>query len=80
MQRVAIARAVAHKPRLLLADEPTGNLDSAAGDAVLNVLQEIHAQGTPIVMATHSEVAMRRATRVIRMRDGAIIHGQSDDN
>jgi putative ABC transport system ATP-binding protein len=78
MQRVAIARAVAHKPKLLLADEPTGNLDSVAGEAVLDLLQAIHSEGTPILMATHSEVAMKRATRVIRMRDGAVVHGYVD--
>jgi putative ABC transport system ATP-binding protein len=80
MQRVAIARAVAHKPKLLLADEPTGNLDSAAGEAVLELLQAIHSEGTPILMATHSEVAMKRATRVVRMCDGAIVHGHIDGN
>jgi putative ABC transport system ATP-binding protein len=78
MQRVAIARAVAHRPELLLADEPTGNLDSKAGETVLELLQAVHAQGTPIIMVTHSEAAMKCATRVIGMRDGAIVHGQID--
>jgi putative ABC transport system ATP-binding protein len=78
MQRVAIARAVAHRPELLLADEPTGNLDSKAGESVLDLLQAVHAQGTPVIMVTHSEAAMKRATRVIGMRDGAVVHGQID--
>ncbi|MFN4897169.1 MAG: ABC transporter ATP-binding protein [Pseudomonadota bacterium] len=74
MQRVAIGRAVAHQPALILADEPTGNLDSHAGGAVLSLLSEIHSQGTPIVMATHSDTAVSCCSRVLRMRDGAIIH------
>ena len=73
MQRVAIARAVAHSPKLIVADEPTGNLDSAAGEMVLSLLQEIQGEGTPIIMATHSDVAMRRCSRVISMRDGRIV-------
>lgn len=73
MQRVAIARAVAHSPALILADEPTGNLDSVAGESVLSLLVELHQQGTPIVMATHSESALTRCSRVIRMCDGVIV-------
>jgi putative ABC transport system ATP-binding protein len=76
MQRVAIARAVAHRPALILADEPTGNLDSAAGEGVLGLLTEVYQLGTPIVMATHSEAAIARCTRVLRMRDGVIIDGE----
>jgi putative ABC transport system ATP-binding protein len=73
MQRVAIARAVAHRPALILADEPTGNLDSVAGEAVLTLLGGLHQQGTPIIMATHSEAAVARCSRIIRMRDGVIV-------
>lgn len=76
MQRVAIARALAHRPALILADEPTGNLDSGSGDAVLSLLREVHQTGTPIVMATHSDAAVACCTRVVRMRDGAIIHAE----
>lgn len=74
MQRVAVARAIAHRPALILADEPTGNLDSSSGESVLALLQDIYDAGTPVVMATHSEVAMQRCTRIIRMQDGAIIN------
>ncbi len=74
MQRVAIARAVIHEPPLLLADEPTGNLDSENGARVLDLLRGISAEsGTTIVMATHSEAAAECATRVIRMKDGLVI-------
>jgi putative ABC transport system ATP-binding protein len=74
MQRVAIARAVVHRPALVLADEPTGNLDSVAGEAVLALLSDLHQQGTPIIMATHSETAVARCSRIIRMRDGVIVN------
>jgi putative ABC transport system ATP-binding protein len=75
MQRVAIARAVAHSPKIILADEPTGNLDSVAGEAVLRLLGDIQQTGVAVVMATHSEAAMKHCSRVIRMRDGAFIDG-----
>ncbi len=74
MQRVAIARAVIHDPPLLLADEPTGNLDSENGAHVLDLLRGISADiGTTIVMATHSDAAAECATRLIRMKDGRVI-------
>jgi len=73
LQRVALARAMVNGPRLLLADEPTGNLDSAAGRAVLDLLAALHReQGTTVLLATHSPEAAARAERVVRMRDGAI--------
>ena len=72
-QRVAIARAVAHRPRYILADEPTGNLDSVAGEKVLTLLQAIAAAGTAVIMATHSADALRYCSRTLRMRDGGII-------
>ena len=72
MQRVAIARALVHSPSLLLADEPTGNLDSATGDLILNLLRGIANSGTAIVMATHSAEAAAITDRVVRMRDGHI--------
>jgi ABC-type lipoprotein export system ATPase subunit len=73
MQRVAIARALVHAPRILLADEPTGNLDTATGNSILELLERIHAeQNMTIVMATHSEDAAALAGTVIRMRDGHI--------
>ncbi len=75
MQRVAIARAIAHKPALVIADEPTGNLDSVAGESVLDLLSALNSQGISIIMATHSDTAVARASRICRMRDGAIIDG-----
>ena len=73
MQRVGIARALVHRPRLLLADEPTGNLDTATGEAVLEVLRKVaKEQGAAILMATHSLESAAVADRVVRMRDGHI--------
>lgn len=74
MQRVAIARATVHHPPLILADEPTGNLDSQNGAQVLGVLmQRCRELGATVVMVTHSEDAARLADRIIRMKDGTII-------
>ena len=75
-QRVAIARALITDPELLLADEPTGNLDSVTGEEILNLLADLHADGRTILMVTHSEVAASYAERVIFMRDGQIINGE----
>ncbi len=72
-QRVAIARAVAHHPRYILADEPTGNLDSAAGASVLELLQRIASDGTAVLMATHSDGALRYCSRSLQMRDGELV-------
>jgi len=71
-QRVAIARALVTRPRVLLADEPTGNLDSAHGEEVMQLLQQINAEGTTIVMVTHSATHAARAARTVGMLDGAI--------
>jgi putative ABC transport system ATP-binding protein len=73
MQRVAIGRAIVHRPRLLLADEPTGNLDSKTGVSILELLREVHESMRPtIVMATHSETAAAYGDYIIRMQDGRI--------
>ncbi len=73
MQRVAIARALVQAPGLLLADEPTGNLDTATGNAILDLLGRIVAERkTAVIMATHSVEAAALATRIVRMRDGSI--------
>ncbi len=72
-ERVAIARAIVNKPPLILADEPTGNLDTKTGDKVLDMLGELHAEGRTIVMVTHSKENADRAERTIEIRDGEII-------
>jgi putative ABC transport system ATP-binding protein len=73
MQRAAIARALVHRPRLLIADEPTGNLDSANGARVLDLLVELHREtGVSILLATHAEEVAALAHRVVRMKDGRI--------
>jgi putative ABC transport system ATP-binding protein len=73
MQRAAIARALVHRPTLLIADEPTGNLDSANGAHVLDLLVELHREtGVSILLATHAEEVAALAHRVVRMKDGRI--------
>jgi putative ABC transport system ATP-binding protein len=72
-QRVAIARALVNKPSLLLADEPTGNLDSQTGREILDLFQELHARGNSIIMVTHEDDVAREAARVIRLRDGKVV-------
>jgi putative ABC transport system ATP-binding protein len=73
MQRVACARAVIHTPDFVIADEPTGNLDSHSGEKVLELLRELAQGGTSIIMATHSDGALEYCTRVIKMRDGVTL-------
>jgi putative ABC transport system ATP-binding protein len=73
MQRVAIARATIHRPSILLADEPTGNLDSHTGEIVLDLLVRLAAGGQAILMATHSAEAAAVCSRVVRMQDGRIV-------
>jgi putative ABC transport system ATP-binding protein len=72
-QRVAIARAVVANPKLILADEPTGNLDSKNGKDVMNLLSELNQEGTTIVMVTHSQHDSTFAHRVINLFDGQIV-------
>jgi putative ABC transport system ATP-binding protein len=72
-QRVAIARALVARPLILLADEPTGNLDSVHGDEVMHLLRSINAEGTTVIMVTHSMAHASQAARTLRMLDGRII-------
>lgn len=76
VQRAAIARALINNPSLIIADEPTGNLDSLSSRVVMELLSEIHAAGNTILMVTHNPELTRYANRVVYMHDGAIIHDQ----
>jgi putative ABC transport system ATP-binding protein len=72
-QRVAVARAVVNNPKLILADEPTGNLDSINGNEVMQMLSDLNEQGTTIIMVTHSEHDARYSHRIISMLDGKTV-------
>lgn len=72
-QRVAVARAVVGDPSILLADEPTGNLDSSNGEAVMDLMKELHAAGSTICMVTHDPRYARHAQRTIRLFDGRVV-------
>ena len=73
MQRVAIARAIANRPRLLLADEPTGELDTATGEQIAALLDRVNADGTALVIVTHDAALARRASRILTMADGRVV-------
>jgi putative ABC transport system ATP-binding protein len=72
-QRVAIARAVVGGPQLILADEPTGNLDTRSGEQVMRMLEVLNRQGATILMVTHSPAHAQRANRIVRLLDGRIV-------
>ena len=72
-QRVAVARAVVNRPKLILADEPTGNLDSSNGNEVMQLLSDLNEQGTTVIMVTHSEHDARYSHRIVRMLDGQTV-------
>ena len=78
-QRVAIARAIASRPSLFLADEPTGNLDSATGKEIMKLFHELHAQGNTIVLITHDESVARQASRSIHILDGRVVDAGKPD-
>jgi putative ABC transport system ATP-binding protein len=78
-QRVAIARAVANRPSLLLADEPTGELDARTGEQIVSLLSQLNRDGTTLVVVTHDEELARAARRVVHMRDGVIIDDRSSN-
>jgi putative ABC transport system ATP-binding protein len=72
-QRVAIARALCNNPSLILADEPTGNLDSKTGQEILEIFDQLHAAGNTLILVTHEEVIARHSKRIIRLLDGKIV-------
>jgi putative ABC transport system ATP-binding protein len=72
-QRVSIARAIAHNPKILFADEPTANLDSASSELVMESFLDLHSQGQTIIMVTHEEEFAKKAGRIISLKDGAIV-------
>jgi putative ABC transport system ATP-binding protein len=74
-QRVAIARAIVNSPSILLADEPTGNLDSQAGGDILSIFHQLHAAGNTVIMVTHDPAVAARANRTVMIRDGLIDYG-----
>ena len=77
-QRVAVGRALMNEPRMLLADEPTGNLDSATGNSILDLCEKLHSGGQTIVMVTHDDRVAQRAGRIITLADGRIEHKGTD--
>lgn len=72
-QRVALARAIVHQPRILLGDEPTGNLDSATGEEVISLLGELNEEGMTVILVTHDPDIAKRCSRVIQLHDGRIV-------
>jgi len=77
-QRVAIARAIVNEPSVLLADEPTGNLDSAVTGEIIELFKTLRARGTTVVLITHDEEVARQAERIIRIRDGCVVMDESN--
>ena len=79
-QRVAIARALVNKPSIILADEPTGNLDSKSGSEIMTILDDLHKNGNTIILVTHEDEVAQHAHRIIRLFDGKIIEDSKQDS
>jgi putative ABC transport system ATP-binding protein len=79
-QRVAIARAIVNEPKLILADEPTGNLDTRTGEQIMRIFHQLHATGTTVILVTHEMDVAAQAKRIIRMRDGKIVADEMLDD
>lgn len=78
-QRVAIARAIVNNPSILLADEPTGNLDSQSGGDIMQIFEKLHAVGNTVIIVTHDQAVASRADRIIKIMDGKVFDGDSAD-
>ena len=78
MQRVAVARALANRPRVVLADEPTGNLDSRSGRAIIELFRQLWGEGVTIIIITHDLALARRCPRILKIQDGRIVHDGAD--
>ncbi len=78
-QRVAIARAIAQAPPIILADEPTGNLDSGSTKEIMGILRDLHEEGRTVILITHDNEIAAQAKRVIKIMDGRIVHDSAND-
>lgn len=79
-QRVAVARALVNKPSIILADEPTGNLDSKTSEEIMGLFEEIHKQGNTIILVTHEEDIAQHAHRIVRLKDGLVESDRLNEN